>query len=66
MKIHVIKLTKEERIFLSNLLKKGKHSVRKVIRARVLLLSNEGKKDPEITKILNVSESMVYKLRTVL
>ena len=44
-KKYIIELTKEEREELLELTRKGKSSARKVKRAHILLLANEGKTD---------------------
>lgn len=56
-------LNEEQKRFLKNLTRKGKESVRKINRARVLLLSDEGKKDKEIQEIVGVSDTMVETTR---
>lgn len=56
-------LNEDQKKFLKNLTRKGKESVRKINRARVLLLSNEGKKDKEIQEIVGVSDTMVETTR---
>ena len=56
-------LNKDQRTFLKNLTRKGKESARKINRARVLLLSDEGKKDKEIQEIVGVSDTMVETTR---
>jgi transposase len=56
-------LNEDQRIFLKNLTSKGKESARKIKRANILLLSDEGKKDKEIMEIVRVSDFMVEKTR---
>jgi len=56
-------LNDDQRTFLKNLTRKGKESVRKINRVRVLLLSDEGKKDKEIQEIVGVSDTMVETTR---
>ena len=56
-------LDEEQRAFLKKLTRKGKESVRKINRVRVLLLSDEGKKDKEIQEIVGVSDTMVETTR---
>lgn len=56
-------LTEDQRMFLKKLTGKGKESVRKINRARVLLLADEGKKDKEIQEIVGVSDTMVETTR---
>ena len=62
-KIYVVDLTKEERTFLLQLIKSGKHSARKINRARILLLANEGRMDREIAEALHTSVSTVQRTR---
>ena len=56
-------LNKDQREFLKNLTSKGKESARKIKRANVLLLADEGKKDKEIQEIVKVSDTMVETTR---
>jgi putative transposase len=56
-------LNKDQREFLKSLTKKGKQSARKIKRANVLLLADEGKKDKEIQEIVKVSDTMVETTR---
>jgi len=63
MKKYEIELTKEEQAFLRDLVSKGKESARKIKRANVLLLANDGKKDQEICKILNTSTGTTERTR---
>ena len=42
-KIYIVDLTKEERAYLLDFIKSGKRSARKLNRARILLLADEGK-----------------------
>ncbi len=53
-------LSAEEREALQLLFKKGKHSVRKLKRAKVLLLLETDKKVPAIAQEAGVSEATVY------
>lgn len=62
-KIYIVDLTDDEQTELEEMLKKGKHSVRKIKRAQVLLKVNEGWKDHEIIERLGVSRSMVERAR---
>jgi transposase len=63
MKKNILKyevcLNKDQREFLKNLTRKGKESARKIKRANVLLLADEGKTDKEIQTIVKVSDTMV-------
>lgn len=62
-KIYVVDLTQEELAFLLKLIKTGKHSSRKLNRARILLLSDEGKTDQEIADALHTSTPTVQRTR---
>jgi transposase len=53
-------LSEQDRQELELLISKGKHSVRKVKRARVLLLLAAGQKVPAIAHQVGVSEATVY------
>lgn len=56
MKKYQISLKKKEIEKLRSLVRKGKQSARTITRARILLLSNAGKKDREIREIQEVSK----------
>lgn len=62
-KIYVVDLSEEEKDELESLTKKGKTSARKLNRARVLLLANEGETDKQIAKALGVGTSTVERIR---
>jgi transposase len=62
-KIYVVDLSEEEKAELKSLTKKGKTSARKLNRARVLLLANEGETDKQIAKALGVGTSTVERIR---
>ncbi len=53
-------LSEQDREAIQLLFKKGKHSVRKLKRAKVLLLLETDKKVPEIAQEAGVSEATVY------
>lgn len=66
-----VTLTKEERNQLNAIIKEGKHSLRKINRAKILLLADEGiegpaKTDEEIADKLDVSMSTVARVRRLL
>ena len=63
MKKHEINLIEEQRDFLIKLTSKGKASARKIKRAQILLLADEGKKDKEISEIVRVSSGTVERTR---
>lgn len=55
VRIYIVDLTEEERTFLLKFIKSGKHSARKINRARILLLADEGKTDREIAAAFRLS-----------
>lgn len=62
-KIYNVNLTEDERTYLLNLFKGGKHPARKLNRARILLLADEGKNDEAIEEVLHISFSTVKRTR---
>jgi transposase len=62
-KIYVVDLSEEEKDELKSLTKKGKTSARKLNRARVLLLANQGETDKQIAKAVGVGTSTVERIR---
>jgi transposase len=62
-KRYVVKFTPEERSQVLALLKRGHASVRKITRAQVLLLADEGRTDAQIIAALNTSRPRVERLR---
>lgn len=62
-KIYIVDLTKEERTYLLDFIRSGKHSARKLNRARILLHADEGKTDGEISKALHTGMSTVQRTR---
>ena len=62
-KIYIVDLTEEEQTYLLDLIKSGKHAARKLNRARILLLANEGKADREIAEALHTSTPTVQRTR---
>ena len=63
MKKYVVDLTKVERAQLLDLTNKGKVSARKLKRAHILLLADEGRTDEAIAAALHVSVSTVERVR---
>jgi putative transposase len=59
-----ITLTKAQRGELERFVAQGKKSARAITRARILLLSDEGRKDQEITEVLGVARGTVHNVRT--
>ncbi len=62
-KIYVVDLTQDERTELLKLIKSGKHSARKLNRARILLLADKDKTDAEIAKALYTGTATVQRVR---
>lgn len=58
-----ISLTDEEREFLKKYIGTGKRTARNITRARILLLSSEGKKGSEIVKALDICSATVCNIR---
>ena len=55
-----IELTSEENRSLKDMLRKGRHSHRELIRAQILLLVSQGKKKSDVSTQLNVSYATVF------
>jgi len=62
-KIYVVDLTEEEHAFLLDFINQGTQSARKLKRAHILLLADEGKTDREIAEALHTSTSTVQRTR---
>jgi transposase len=62
-KIYPIQLSEEERRQLQKYVKQGKKSARAMNRARILLLAGEQQTDEEITKVLGVNRTTIYRVR---
>ena len=62
-KRYIVRLEDTEREQLLELVKKGKHSSRKVRRAQTLLLADEGQTDEQIAQALKTSVSTVGRTR---
>ena len=60
-KLYVVDLTEEERTYLLNFIKSGKDSARKLNRARILLLADEGRADSEIAAVLHTGTATVQR-----
>lgn len=68
VKKYVVRLSADERERLEGLLRKGKHSAKKLLKAQILLKADisqagEGWSDSEIINALETSPSMVYRAR---
>jgi len=65
-KVHVVRLTAKDRRWLQDLVRRGRESVRKVLRARILLkadVKGEGWSDQRIAEALDVSRPTVERVR---
>jgi transposase len=62
-KIYHVDLTDDERAYLLEFIKSGERSARKISRARILLLADEGKKDRDIVESLHTSVPTVQRTR---
>lgn len=62
-KIYHVNLNEAERAELCKLVKKGKRAARTITRARILLLADQGHKDEEIIKSLQVGRATVERIR---
>jgi len=62
-KIYIVDLTEEERSSLLQYIKSGKHSARKLNRARILLLADEGQSDRAIAEVLHTGIATVQRTR---
>ena len=63
MKRYIINLTEEERAELTAITKGGRHAVRKVQRAKILLKSDAGIIDKDIAEHLNVNVRTIERIR---
>jgi transposase len=62
-KVYAVDLTKEEQAELLELVGKGEVRARKINRAHILLLANEGRTDKDIAEALPTSPSTVERTR---
>jgi transposase len=60
---YVVDLTDEEGATLEQMLRRGKHSARKLTRARILLQAAEGLNDEAIARALGVGTATVFRTR---
>jgi hypothetical protein len=63
VKKYVVKLTREERDFLENIIGKGRGSAGSLGKARILLKADDGWKDEQIVLALETSRSTVERVR---
>ena len=59
-KQNAVKLTPDERQELERFVTRGKKSARQITRARILLLTQDGRPVPEIARTLGVSRGTIY------
>ena len=62
-KIYIVDLRQEERAYLLDFIKSDKKPARKLNRARILLLADEGKSDGEIAAALHTGTATVHRTR---
>lgn len=62
-KKYVVKLDQQEKANLEDLTSKGQNPARKIRRANILLLTDEGRTDKEIAKALNAATTTVERIR---
>ena len=62
-KKYIVDLTALEKLELENLLGSGHHQSRKLTRARILLLANDGKTDDQIVHALQTARPTVERTR---
>jgi transposase len=61
--IHHIQFSEDERKKLKKFVKQGKKSARAIHRARSVLLADEQQTDGEITNVLGVNRTTIYRVR---
>jgi transposase len=62
-KVHAVSLTEDQRLELKRISRSGKGSVRRAVRARIILKSDIGESDQEIAEALDVGEATVERIR---
>lgn len=60
---HIIQLSKKERGYLQDIIRRGKHNARVITRARILLLSHKGDGKDVIAAKLEIGRSTVQRIR---
>jgi len=60
---YVVNLSADERATLRQLLRSGRPSARKVMRARILLKADEGRTDAEVAAAVDVGIATVHRIR---
>lgn len=63
VKIYIVDLSEEEKAELLEQSSRGQAPARKMKRAQILLLANEGKKDETIAEMLHVGRATVERIR---
>lgn len=63
MRKYIVELTAEEKEELEDLTRKGKASARKIKRAQILLLADEGQPDAAVSQALHVGESTILRIK---
>ena len=63
MRKEKLNLSKAERQELQEIVRKGKNKARVITRARILLLSNEGRTDQQIADALQIGRATVERIR---
>ena len=58
-----VRLTPEQRDQLQHLVRAGKGSTRGIIRARILLKTDEGWSSPQVAEALDVAEGTVFRIK---
>jgi putative transposase len=58
-----ISLTKEDREFLEQFVKKGTKKARAIARAKVLLFADEGYRHDEISKMTNIHRQSIWRIK---
>jgi transposase len=61
--IFVVNLTKEDREYLNQFIRRGKASARSLTRARILLMADEGYSNKEIVEVLKTTRPTVNRIR---
>lgn len=62
-KKYLVELTVEERVKLEQMLRRGRHSARRLTRARILLKAADGLRDDEIAEAVETSLPTVERTR---
>ena len=63
MRKEKLNLSKAERQGLEEIIRKGKNKARVITRARILLLSNEGRTDQQVADALQIGRATVERIR---